>query len=378
MNIAHVSNNYLPIRSGISSSICSFVDVLQRNGNNTHVIAPNFPNYVDESDKIIRTNSINLYYKEPYPLSTISTRALKNILQSHNIDLVHSHHPFGVGKVALRACKLLKIPIVFTYHTLYEHYAHYIPFPFIRKFNHLIKKLAIIYCNECNLVLAPTSAVADMLIISGCKVPVEVMPTGIPLVTQEMSPQNKDIFKRKMGVTGSGPVLLTVARLAEEKNLGFLLECFKNVLAEIPNATLLLVGGGYQHGRLKNLVSKLGIREKVIFVGAVDRDEIVNYYSISDVYLHPSFTETQGLPLLESYVYGLPVISIHSEVNAEIIRNLNNGVVVQNGVDFVNKTVELINHPELRTYYIPDPTRLKYYDLDMLGVRLEQIYTKLL
>ncbi len=128
MRIALVTNNFTPIVSGVTTSISTLYAELTDFGHKVYIVAPNYPGYRDVDESIIRVRSIPLYYRANYPLPIFCGKELASIFNQLKIDLVHSHHPFGLGQSALIACKKYNnIPLVFTHHTLYEEYLHYIP-----------------------------------------------------------------------------------------------------------------------------------------------------------------------------------------------------------------------------------------------------------
>ena len=201
MKIAFITNNYEPIVSGITTSINTFAESLNRRGHRVYIFAPDYPNYRERNKSVQRVFSVKLYYKEKYPLPVIRSSTLSQLLTGLSIDVLHSHHPFGLGQTAIRAAKHLSLPIICTYHTMYEEYCHYIPFIGRRYLRGYIIRKALNYINHCNVVIAPTDPVKDLLIRRGCKSPVVVLPTGIShgIVGFEHTPQASLQARRGQG-----------------------------------------------------------------------------------------------------------------------------------------------------------------------------------
>jgi len=377
MNIAFFTNNYDPIKSGITVSIKSYSKYLRQCGHRVYIFAPSFPNHLDIENDIIRTTSLKLYYKEKYPISLATTDSLKKSLEDLNIDIVHSHHPFGIGPPALRAAQALKLPVVFTYHTLYEHYTHYLPLPDIECIRNSVKKMAIAYANKCDVVIAPTYAVKKMLGLSGCRTTIKVLPTGISedLKIDISKPELKELLNI-YGIQSNSPIVLCVSRLAKEKNLSFLLKVFAKVIINLPHCKLLMVGDGPFMSALKKEIKGLNIEKNIIFTGYLDHFELAKHYSISDVLIHASISETQGLPLTEALYFGLPIIATDSPVNRELVTDLKAGYVSpKNMQSFAENVVKRINDKHwINECYDNNRKNSEMYEYIKLVDELETIY----
>ncbi|MDQ1316423.1 MAG: 1,2-diacylglycerol 3-alpha-glucosyltransferase [Candidatus Poribacteria bacterium] len=382
MKIAFVTNNFEPIISGITTSINSFYEPLSERGHDIYIFAPEYPNYYDRNPNVQRVFSLKLYYKEKYPAPLISSYKLAKAMRKLSIEVIHSHHPFGLGRTVLSAArKYLNIPIIFTYHTMYEEYSHYVPLPNKNYLKNYLKNSALDYTNNCDLVITPINALKDLLLKRGCKKPIEVLPTGITRdLTMFNDPLRCNKIKKKYGINHQNRVFLCVSRLAQEKNCEFLIESFSNVVYKLPKAKLLIVGTGPCESKLKHMVYRLGLSSKIIFIGSVPHSEIAAFYAIGEILLFVSQTDTQGLPLIETLHFGLPIVAVKSMASKELVGELNTGILTSDSKDeFAKAIIDLSDNYELvKQYQSHNREVAKKFHIDYLSNRLEDIYHKVL
>ena len=365
MKIALVTNNYTPITSGVTTSVNSYAQSLRELGHSVYVIAPRFPGFHDTDFNVVRTSSLALYYKEKYPISLATPRSLKNIFEGLSIDLVHSQHPFGLGVSAIKAAKFLHIPLVFTYHTIYEEYSHYIPLPngnFLKQF---IKTRAIQYANSANLVICPTIFMEEYLRNSGCRTKLEVLPSPISQQLQNYTkcPDRRAILD-KFNITPDKTIFLCVSRLAPEKNVDFLLRAYAVFQKTHRNSVFIIAGDGPQKQSLLSLAHKLSISRSVMFAGILPHSELADLYSVSSALLFSSKTETQGLPLVESLHFNLPIIALESAAAIELVKKVGCGLITRDSEqDFATCMTKMMNNNDLRDRIICRASKLvkNYY-----------------
>ena len=128
MKIAIFTNNYLPNIFGVSASIESFRKQFEKMGHTVYIFAPKTSGYVDENPNVFRYDSIDFEYKISFPLAIPYSSKITRILDELEIDIVHSQHPNLLGVAAHRWAHKKKVPLVFTWHTLYDFYTHFVPF----------------------------------------------------------------------------------------------------------------------------------------------------------------------------------------------------------------------------------------------------------
>lgn len=378
MRIAFVTNNFEPIISGITTSINGLIEGLKIAGHTIYVFAPYYPGYRDTDAKIFRTRSLPIYYKEKYPIPLETAQSMAKIMEHLSIDIIHSHHPFGLGRVAQSvAKKYLQIPLFFTYHTLYEEYCHYIPLPQGNYLRRYIKYKAIEYSNACDYVIVPSNGIRKLLIQSGCSSKVVTVPSGTTLSLFSNDSSRSEALRTKYNIKEDEYVLLLVSRLAKEKNCEFVLRTFSILLKELPKAKLLIVGDGPDMNKLNVKTNALGLSDAVIFTGSIPHTEVAGFYMISDLLLFVSQTDTQGLPLIEALSFGLPVVATRSLATEYFVKNLQTGIVTEPSIDsFCNainclyKSRSLVSEFALRNKIVSNQFRSQ-----KLATKLASIYS---
>lgn len=244
MKIAIFTNNYLPNPYGVAGSVESFRKEFEALGHRVFIFAPKWKGYVGENPNVFWFPSVDIKYKINFPLPIPYSGKINKILEGLDINIIHSQHPNLLGGAAMRWAKKKNIPIVFTWHTLYDQYAHFAPL--------IPKKLAVWwmirsaknYANQCNTVIVPTPFVKE--IIQGWGVTNENI-TAIPTGVEEpmFANPNRDSIRKKYGPKEDEIILLSIGRFTTEKNMEFLFEAASKVLKKNPNAKFLVGGEGY-------------------------------------------------------------------------------------------------------------------------------------
>lgn len=333
LKILLVSNNYLPYSGGVVSALQLLLDELKKMGHDVRLITLDFGVPTIDPENVVRIPSLFTfsYKKNRMAVPRQAKRFLSEYIKKFNPDVVHVHHPFLLGPIVVECAKRLHIPIVFTYHTQYEEYAHYVPlFP-----SHLVKKYinnaVYQFCQSVDLIIAPTPTVKNQLKKKRIKTPIKVIPTAIAsfFFNQKIERQeNSEKFH-----------LLCVSRFVPEKNLFFLLDVLK-MLAQ-NKFTLTLVGYGSLYDELREYAfDKLKLSADILFfVEKPSKEKLINQYHKADLFLFASTTETQGMVLAEAMASGLPVIAVNAPGSRDIIENGMNGFLVETR-DEMKKNIE--------------------------------------
>jgi glycosyltransferase involved in cell wall biosynthesis len=326
LRIAIFSDSLLPILNGVSISIDLLVQELRNRGHSVHIFAPTFFGLRENDPNTHRFRAIETPWSKGYPIAYPPFWRMLRTFRKYEFDIIHTHTPWLVGFVGMRWAESHEIPLVTTYHTLYDRYAHYMSMFPRRYIRFRIAKHTHFYYNSAEHVITPSETSARWLQRHGVTQPIHIIPTGSP---------KKQMFDRmesraKLGILPEQQVLLYVGRLAKEKNLFSLLETFRLVRPEQPNTRLWLVGDGPFKEELLRETARLGIGDSVKFVGFIPRDEVGIYYAAADLFTFPSITETQGLVVQEATQYGLPAVAIHGGGASESIIDGFNGRIVKN------------------------------------------------
>lgn len=378
MRIGIFTNNYIPIISGVTESVESFRRQLERKGHEVFVFAPHFPGFKDENPNVFRYPSLNAKYKTVFPIAIIWDPSIYKKAKELKLDIIHTQHPFNVGKSALKIARKLKLPIVFTNHTRYEMYTHFIPVLPQKFLKWYVIHESARFANNCNQVIAPSQSIKDLLIGYGVRTDIEVLPTGIDIEKFKNAGGRKEI-REKFGVGDDEILLATVSRIAKEKNIDFLLRVFLH-LYENENLKYMIVGSGEDLERLKQIAIDLKINDRVIFTGAVPHNQVPDYFKAGDIFLYSSLSETQGLITVEAMAAGLPTVAVRATGAQDIIEAGVDGFLSENSEDeFADKVEMLINNADLRLKISGKAVeKAEEYSEEKCGERLIRLYEKVL
>lgn len=337
MKIAFLTDVYKPMVNGVVISVDNFAKGLRKLKNKVYIFAPRYPGYEDEEKyvwrfKIVQKIPANYYLQ--FPLSIEIGNLIKEC------DIIHVHHPFVSGILGLYKSKVQKVPLVFTHHTIYEEYAHYMPFIGRTKgFRKRLNKYVVFFCNSCDCVIAPSDGIKKMLKSRGVKKQIEVIPTGIDLKKfRQASGKN---VRKKYG--DKDVLILYLGRIAKEKNVGMIIEIFKYMNKKNKKIKLLLVGDGPLRKELENKNKNI---KNLVFAGRVN--EIESFYKAADIFVSASKTETQGLVFAEAKASGLPVVAFNVTGARDMVRDKEDGLLANTKKEFKKNLTRLVKDKKLR------------------------------
>ncbi|MCX7846270.1 MAG: glycosyltransferase family 4 protein [Dictyoglomaceae bacterium] len=380
MKIAFFTINYLPNTGGAAIAVETYRKALENLGNEVYVFAPKYPPWFppyNDSKRVFRYPALFIKSINPHPIPLPFTFFLEDFFRKQNFNIIHTHHPYIIGKTALKLSKKYKIPLVFTYHTLYHKYVHYIPLVPQK----IKEKIAIItsinFTNKVDLVIAPSPEIKEMIRKFGTKKRIEVLPTGLDLslwerVNKEKFLSNKPWRDKK--------ILLYTGRLAKEKNLEFLLNSLAPLLKRREDIVLLIVGDGDERKNLENLRDRLLLRDKVFFLGWFPREKLVDFYTSAHIFVFPSITETQGLVTLEAMAGGCAIVAVDATGTKSIVSDGIDGFLTPLDSTIFSQKVELLlDNPDL-LYKMKTNAKLKAqnYSVDVLAKKLQDFYREIL
>lgn len=349
MKIAIFTEVYQPILNGVVTSIDSLAEQLRTLGHEVFTFAPHIPRGVESAGRVFRMPSLPLPARTEYRLTLplVARRNKRRFLQ--HCDVIHSHSLFITGWMAsYYARRRFRVPLVYTYHTMLDRYAHYSPLG-QRITSQLTRELTRTYANAADAVIVPTKTVADELRKQGVTSPVSVIPTGVDIEAFRRPVQAAAAaVRQQLGIPAKAPVLLLVSRLAQEKNIPLALEALSRLRQRLEDAHLILVGSGPLRGFLADQVREKGLDDVVHFVGSIEHAAITAYYAAADVFVFPSVTETQGLVLAEAFAAGLPVVALDNPQTRDVFGVQLAGALVNDAVEMADSAWRLISDPEAR------------------------------
>jgi glycosyltransferase involved in cell wall biosynthesis len=311
MRILFVSDVYFPRINGVSTSIETFRAELARLGHESVLVCPAYPGAEAPEPGLVRLPARPVP-RDPEDRAMQWGRVgrLERVLGGERFDLVHVQTPFLAHYAGLRYARAAGVPVVATYHTLFEEYLyHYVPFAPKGWMKGLARRFSRGQCNALDAVVVPSGPMRDTLAAYGVTAPMHVIPTGLP--AHAFGGGDGSAFRARHGIAPKRPVLLFVGRVAFEKNIGFLLEMLVHVRRAVPDALLVVCGAGPAEESLSRRARELGIADGTRFIGYLDRStQLPDCYRAADLFVFASRTETQGLVLLESMACGTPVVAL--------------------------------------------------------------------
>lgn len=380
MRILMISDVYFPRINGVSTSIKTFRQELRKLGHDTTLIAPAYPAEAAEEYNIIRIPARYLPLDpEDRMMRYRSILKLTEVLKGRAYDLVHIQTPFVAHYAGVKLGCLLGLPVVETYHTLFEEYLfHYVPYSPKALMRFAARRFTSRQCNQVDAMIVPSTPMLEVLRAYGVRAPVEIIPTG--LQSDRFSRGNGAAFRRKHGIDAGRPVLVHVGRVAHEKNIGFLLHVLDRVRREIPEVIMIIAGEGPALAGLKKQSVKLGLQRHTCFVGYLARDgELLDCYRAGDAFVFASRTETQGLVLLEAMALGVPVVSTAIQGTKDILQGACGALVAADDVrDFSAKVITLLHDSALRERLAGEgPVYAATWSASVLAQKMESFYARL-
>ena len=378
MRIGMMVDMYKPYISGVTNYVALNKRWLEAQGHKVFVFTFGGEDYEDDELNVVRSPGIPMSMKDiNVSLSFRYSATAQKKLQT--MDVVHVHHPFLSGPLALRYCRSHNIPIAYTNHTRLDLYAHhYLPAMVPDAVGEtFLRAYMPNFCGQCDLVIAPSAGLAEVLRGLGVDSPIQVIPNGIDFAPFEnVAP----LTHAEAGLPEDALVLMYVGRLSQEKNLTFLLRAFFGVAAAHPKVVLALVGGGPEMENLKDQADHSGYADRVKFFGRVEFESVPSYWALGDVFVTASVTEVHPFTLIEAMASGLPALGIASPGIADTIVEDETGLLSSLDIAvFTAKLMRLVMEPETRARMsVAARERARLYDINRTGKSVLDEYYRLI
>lgn len=385
MKIGIFTDAYEPHISGVTTSIKMLKTALEKMHHEVYIVTANLDNnkfIYDKKNKIIYLPGIKTGIYETKLTGIYSKKAMK-IIKEWNLDVIHSQTEFGVGYFSRIVSKKLNLPIVHTYHTLYEDYVHYVTHG---HFDNFAKKLAIkitkYYCEKrCDELIVPTDKIKDLFVNKyNITKQINVIPTGIDIDKFKITPsmkKNIQIIKNKYKIKETDFIIGSVGRIAPEKSFDKLLYNIKDMIKVNTNIKVLLVGGGPDLDNLKELTKKIKLENYVIFTDKIDYDLVPTYFNIFNVVVSFSKTETQGLTIIEGLAASKSTLCIEDDSFRAMIEHNYNGFLFKNDTEFKDYIFKLMNDQKLYKDMSTNARNSTYkYSKEVFAADILKVYHK--
>ncbi|MBN1139539.1 MAG: glycosyltransferase [Anaerolineae bacterium] len=377
MHIAYFTNTYLPMINGVTHSVNLFRQALTGLGHNVFIFCPEAGHYQDTEPFVFRYPAIKVSPDIDFAAAIPVSPFVGQLLPMLKLDVIHAHHPFLLGQTAAHRARELNVPLVFTFHTQYQEYSHYVPLPqdslqaFIKR---AIEARLGTYMQHCQHVVVPSQSMREALVEAyGLTGGITVIPTGIDLKPYRRA-DGRPIRQRRGW--GSDPVVISTGRLAPEKNWRTLLDAMALVMPACPELRFALIGDGPEREALKAYARRLGMADRTEFVGAVPFAEVPGYLRAATLFAFASTTETQGLVTIEALAAGLPVVAVDATGTRDVIRHDQEGLLTRNdSADLAAAIQQVLDDPALaQRYRAAAVSRAQDFDIAYQTQRLLAVY----
>ena len=354
MRIGLFTDTFPPHINGVATSVLMLKKALEKKGHQVFVVTVNNENLeykLEENDHIIRIPGIPIGIYD-YRLTSIYPIKAVITIKSWDLDVIHSHTEFGIGTFARFMSKQFNIPLVHTYHTMYEDYIHYVTKGYFDSSSKkIVEYLTLFYCDKtANELIVPTKKTYDLFKEKyEVNKNIHIIPTGIELdrfYTENVDKNKIKELKKKYQILKDEFTIVFVGRLAKEKNIQFLIENHKDLVKHNSDVKLLIIGDGPDMEEYEKLIQKLKLTENVILVGKVPYDEMPCYYQLADIFVTASKTETQGLTVIEAMAAGIAPVCIKDESFETVVIDGLNGHLFNNKNEYLKIVKKLIDNPD--------------------------------
>jgi len=365
MHIAHFTNTYHPVVSGVVRSVSAFRQGLTELGHNVFVFAQHASKYTDDEPFIFRyPATIELPLSQNFPLTIPVFPTLDEwVLPPLKLDVIHSHHPFLLGQSAASKADEFNLPLIFTFHTRYREYSHY--FPIDQKLaKRAIDRLLGDYMEKCQHIVVPSDSIKEMLAEQyGVTEQITTVPTGLDLKPFQIA--DGQAIRQKYG-WGNDKVLISIGRLAKEKNWETLLTAAAEVIRKHSDVRLVIIGDGEERKALNKVAQDLNIAGRVEFAGQIPFGDVPSYLKAADLFCFASVTETQGLVTMEAIAAGLPVVAVNATGTRDVIEHAQEGLLTDNDSMALARAISQVIDDEALLQRFREGAKKRAEDFDII------------
>ncbi|MCT4404265.1 glycosyltransferase family 4 protein [Leuconostoc falkenbergense] len=376
MNIGLFTDTYFPQVSGVATSIKTLKEALEAQGHQVYIFTSTDPKVPKNKFEphIYRFSSVPYLGFKDRRLAFRGLIQAVEIAKSVQLDIVHTQTEFSLGLLGKFVARQLKIPAVHTYHTMYEDYTHYFAKGMLIGPNG-VGRIMKAYMMSMAGVIAPSKLVQDTLVRYGITVPMRIIPTGVSLPKRRSIQVN---LRHNYHFYDTQPIILSLGRLAFEKNVAMTISVFSELLQVMPDARLVIAGDGPARKSLFEQVAELELEDKVIFTGMVNHEDIGDYYQMANVFVSSSDTETQGLTFIEAMAANRPFVAIHSPYLDNLVDNEAIGTLVSDYDELLAAVQKYLERPNTLADEQVRQAKMKDVDATKFAERVLAFYQDIL
>lgn len=387
MKILFATDQYLPTPGGISVVTQRISAALAKKGHTVAVIAPStdwkFRKESKNGVTVYRIQSMLVHKLKQlrYSLPFLYRKEIDNIIKNFKPDIIHLETPNTIASETLEVAQKYNIPAIATCHIMPENISGTLPFlpsKIGKMIGNFYMKQIIKVFNKVSLVTAPTPIGTAILLANGVNKPTLALSNGINLEAfQHPSLEEKNKLKKKYDLPRL-PIILYIGRLDKEKKVNILIEALQYIKAPFH---VVIEGKGQQMENLETLVNKLGLKNKISFIGYIEESELSTLYSLAAVFVMPSTAELQSLVTMEAMAMGLPVIGAKAGALPYLIKPGKNGFLFEpnDPIDLAQKLQQLLIDPDLQKQMGRESLELiKEHDINHIIEKMESLYAKII
>lgn len=385
MRIGIFTETYTPYISGLVTSEVMLKKALEKNGHEVYVVTANLESFkyeYNEQEKILRIPGIptGIYdsrLTSIYPLQAV------NKIKSWKLDVIHTQTEFAIGTFARLLAKQYNIPLVHTYHTMYEDYIHYITKGYFKRSSKkLVEYFTKFYCDTtATELIVPTTKTYKLFKDKyHFEKNIHIIPTGIEVerfYKENINKKEISNLRKQLKLSKKDFIILFVGRLAEEKNIEFLITSEKELNKKYSNIKLLIVGDGPDKEKYELLSEKLNLQDKIIFTGKVSWDDMPYYYHLANIFTSASKTETQGLTIIEAMASNVTPLCMRDEAFESMITEELNGLFFENEKEYQDKIIYLYENLDILNKFNKQARiQAEQYSSKYYGEKVLEVYTR--
>lgn len=380
MNIGIFTDTYSPQISGVATSIMIMENELRKQGHTVYIFTTTDPNADRESEegRVFRLPSIPFVFFPERRVAVAGMNKFIKLVGRLNLDIIHTHTEFSLGLLGKRIAKKYHIPSIHTYHTMYVDYLHYIAKGKILTPS-MVGKMTKTFCDSYDAIITPTPKVRHHLEEQGIYKLMYTIPTGTDISSfAPVEKQQIAELKKSLGIGAEDAVILSLGRIAQEKNIDAIINAMPEVLLKEPNAKLVIVGDGPVRKDLEKIVENKNLEEHVIFTGAVDWENISLYYQLGDLFVSASTTETQGLTYAEAMAASLPVVAKRDESIEGFLTDRETAFLFDEDYELADLLVQVLSDKNTVALVAANGrVKVESISADQFGLNVEATYNEI-
>lgn len=376
MKILITTDTYRPTINGVVTSIESLKKALDRLGHDVRILTFSDSFNSKQEDDIYYMGSLGAgkFYPDARMNKLFYNRFYEDIMD-WKPDIVHSQTEFTMFIQAKKIAKDLDIPLLHTYHTVYEDYTHY--FSLNKKIGkELAKQFTKQIIKTTDGVVVPTNKIYNLLTDYNIHEDIYVVPTGINV--HKLSECDDFDIRSGYKIPEDKHIVLFLGRIGKEKNITEILQYLENI--DRDDIVFIIAGAGPFLSELKDICSNSKIRDRLIFTGMIDSSKEGNFYSNADVFVSASTSETQGLTFIESMACSTPIICRHDDCLDGVLIEGKTGFGYDTEEEFIDYLNQILDNEKLRAKMGKNCKQLvdENYTEDSFANKIEHIYKKVI